>query len=141
MFLKNSRYVAVPTTGAPSPRGEGGEVMVAKLRPLPATLPDKHRPAIAQQRHLRLLLITRHLQIHPERRTQRTQSVIQPLRLDAQSAGVRVIILPHQKTAPMINRYLRQRLIPPQMPRSRHLRTGRRKTAPHHQGTNEKRRS
>jgi len=37
MFLKNSRYADVPTVSAPSPRSEGGEVTVAKLRLLPAT--------------------------------------------------------------------------------------------------------
>ena len=37
MFLKSSRYAAVPTASAPSPRSEDGEVTVVKLRPLPAT--------------------------------------------------------------------------------------------------------
>ena len=37
MFLKNSRYAALPTASAPSPRGDGSEVTVVKLRPLPGT--------------------------------------------------------------------------------------------------------
>lgn len=37
MFLKNSRYAALATASVPSPRGDGGEVTVVKLRPLPAT--------------------------------------------------------------------------------------------------------
>jgi hypothetical protein len=35
MFLKSSRYAALPTVGVPSPRGDG-EVTVVKLRLLPA---------------------------------------------------------------------------------------------------------
>ena len=37
MFLKNSRYAAVPVVGAAAPGGDGGEVTVVTLRPLPAT--------------------------------------------------------------------------------------------------------
>lgn len=36
MFLKNSRYAALPTVPVPNPHGEG-EVAVVKLRPLPRT--------------------------------------------------------------------------------------------------------
>ena len=36
MFLKNSRYAALPTVAVPNPHGDG-EVAVVKLRPLPPT--------------------------------------------------------------------------------------------------------